>query len=151
MGFGGATHYSVSLKMTIFRWQRPLEGTHRITLWLIYILQILCHTSVSKNWVPFPQLSVQSRIYWHVSWRWVHFHGYVSIGVEGELKQTYDLVNFEEILSFKNRINVWMSVQSRSVQSRSLLWQHWHVVWQHWPLLTLSSKLWVLLLTLRIK
>ena len=48
MGFGGATHYSESLKMTIFRWQRPLEGTHRITFWLIYILQILCHTSVSK-------------------------------------------------------------------------------------------------------
>ena len=113
----------------------------------LYLTDFMSHKCV-KNWVSFPLLSVQSRIYWHVSGCSVHFHGYVSIGVGGELKQTYDLVNFEEILSFKNRINVWMWVLPRSVQSRFLLWQHWHVVWQNWPLLTLSSKLQVLLLIL---
>ena len=137
-GLGGATNYSESLKMMIFRWQRPLVGTHRITSWLIYILQILCHTSVPKNECHFHSCLVQSRIYWHVSKCSVHFHGYVSICVKGGLKQTYVLVNFEEIFSFKNRINVWISVLLRSVQSRSLLWQLWHVVWQHWQLLTLS-------------
>ena len=90
--------------MTIFHWQRPLEGTHMITFGLftstshLSYLQILCHTSV-KNWVSFPLLllSVQSWINWHVSGCGVHFHGYVLICVKGGLKQTYDLVNFEEI------------------------------------------------------
>ena len=147
-GLGGATRYIESLKMKIFVDNDPWRG-HIGSLFGSFTSYRFYVTQVCQIWVSFPLLSVQSRIYWYVSVCGVHFHGCVSICVKGGLKQTYDSANFGEILSFKNRINVWMSVLSRSVQSRPLWWQHWHVVWQHWPLLTLSSTLLALLLILK--
>ena len=150
MGFGWSNPLFWKFKNDDISLTTTTGEAHRITFWLITSYTILCHTSVSKIDCHFHNCQCNHE-YIDMFLCSVHFHGYVSICVKGRLKQTYDLVNFEDILSFKNRINVWMSVLSWSVQSSSLLWPHWHVVWQHWPLLTLSSKLSVLLLIFRFK